>query len=246
MCCSRSYIVAGSAQSTSDRSGSVGHSHPLLWICRISQLAAVSGKGAPGKKLLKQLMDTDFDPDAWDQHMASAFGDDYYAEAEPEMDIVADADNAMREAQQWKGDEGPAGDGEAEDSDEEGVAVKESTKTFDALHRKLTGKEAELLPETDYAENQGDGDGDASSGDSGSEDDGEGDKVEKLADTRDKVGCGRFLNPYHVWWFIVQTAVVKKLHLLLCIAALPWRCSVAMTIPILKLLTALVSFHSGP
>lgn len=215
----------------------------MVWICRISQLAAVSGKGAPGKKLLKQLMDTDFDPDAWDQHMASAFGDDYYAEAEPEMDIVGDADNAMREAQQWKGDDGPASEGEADESDDDGDGEKDSMKTFDAVHRKLTGKEAELLPETDYAEKQGDGDGDVSSGDSGSEDDAEDGKVEKLAETRDQVRSEFF---YIIPCTVGYCLQYRSPMYLSCIAALPWRCSVAMTIPILKLLTALVSFHSGP
>eukprot|EP00892_Ulva_mutabilis_P001580 jgi/Ulvmu1/11422/UM075_0086.1 len=167
----------------------------------LSKLASVSGKGAPGKKLLKQLMDNDFDPDAWDQHMADAFGDDYYAEAEPEMDVVADADAVLQQAEGWTGTVG-AGEacqgegGSGIDSDEdsrddeagdggtrkgEGAAVG----TFDAVHMKLTGKKAGLLPETDYGEPAGK----AGSGEDGggSEGDDESEKVEKLAESRDKI-----------------------------------------------------------
>lgn len=176
-------------------------------VCRISQLASVSGKGAPSKSLLKQLMDTDFDPDAWDKHMASAFGDDYYAEAEPEMDVVGAADDAMREAHRWQETAAAARDGEGSDSGEEDSSDDDgepgkALQTFDAVHKRLTGKEAELLPETDYADpaKQGRSQDDGSAG-SGSEDDEEGEKVEKLAATRNKVCSDRLF-----WLFFFDSS----------------------------------------
>lgn len=161
--------------------------------CRLSQLAAVSGRGAPGKGLLKQLMDNDFDPDAWDKQMADAFGDDYYAEAEPEMDVVAAADEAMREAEGWRGEAAAAGDGGIPVSDEDGDASGEEdgqTRTFAAVHKKLTGKSAGLLPDTDY----GGGPGEEGDEDSEGEDDVAGQRAEELADSRNKVGPTRVLD----------------------------------------------------
>lgn len=164
----------------------------------MSKLAAVSGRGAPGKSMLKQLMDNDFDPDAWDQHMADAFGDDYYAEAEPEMDVVAAADEAMQQAEGWTaGDDAAPADGAGgSDSDEEDTGgdahaaggQNAGAGTFDAVHQKLTGKKAGLLPETDYAQPFGrDGSGEDE------EDDAEGDKVEELAESRNKVRAASLL-----------------------------------------------------
>jgi hypothetical protein len=53
----------------------------ILRLCRVAQLARVSGKGAPDRSLLQKLLDSDFDPAAWDHHMSAAFDDDYYAGA---------------------------------------------------------------------------------------------------------------------------------------------------------------------
>lgn len=49
--------------------------------CRLSQLAEVSGKGAPNRSVLQKLLDSDFDPSAWDKHMSAAFDEEYYAGA---------------------------------------------------------------------------------------------------------------------------------------------------------------------
>jgi hypothetical protein len=56
--------------------------------CRLSQLRSVAGKAAPNRAALKALMNSDFDPDAWDQHMADVFDDEYYQEAEREDDVL--------------------------------------------------------------------------------------------------------------------------------------------------------------
>jgi hypothetical protein len=103
------------------------------WSFRLDTLAAVSGSGAPNKKLLQQLMDADFDPAAWDHHMESAFGEAYYAEAEREADIIADRDEVTREVEEW------AGTGEEADDE-----------TFAALHKRVTGCNPSDLPENDY------------------------------------------------------------------------------------------------
>jgi KRI1-like family len=101
--------------------------------CRVDKLAAVSGKAAPKTAMLQQLLNSDFDPAAWDAHMDAAFGDEYYAEAEREDDVRADATDMARELASWQGEEGGGS----------GVA---------ALHSRLTGSAAMDLPETDYAE----------------------------------------------------------------------------------------------
>lgn len=68
---------------------------PTAWLilmlytraCRLSQLRSVAGKAAPNRAALKALMNSDFDPDAWDTHMSQVFDDEYYDEAEREADI---------------------------------------------------------------------------------------------------------------------------------------------------------------
>ena len=103
----------------------------------MDKLAAVSGKAAPKRALLKQLLHSDFDPDAWDDHMGAAFGDDYYAAAEREDDVRADAADLARDLASWAPEGGP-GDDVARDG------------TFAALHSRVTGSAAVELPETDY------------------------------------------------------------------------------------------------
>lgn len=97
----------------------------------------MSGKAAPKKALLKQLLHSDFDPAAWDDHMAAAFGDDYYAEVEREADVRADAADLARDLASWA----PAGADAA-------AAAREGT--FEALHTRVTGAAPTELLETDY------------------------------------------------------------------------------------------------
>jgi hypothetical protein len=103
--------------------------------CRFGKLVQVSGKAAPKKRIFKQLIDADFNPDEWDKQMASAFGNDYYAEAEHEDDVRADAHDIARDMSSWV------------DADAAGV---QDGVSFASLHARVTGSADAYLPETDY------------------------------------------------------------------------------------------------
>lgn len=109
-------------------------------MCRLGRIAAVSGKAAPNRRLLKQLLDSDFDPDQWDAHMAAAFDDEYYATAEAEADVhgAVDAELAAWETPEQEAAEPP----------EEAI---DGGMSFAQVHARVTGSAKVHLPETDYA-----------------------------------------------------------------------------------------------
>jgi hypothetical protein len=90
----------------------------------------MSGRGAPNRKKLKQLMNSDFDSEEWDRQMAAAFDEAYYAEEEAEAAVLADRMEAARELASLGG------------TPEE--------RSFAGVHTRIIGAAPGELPETDY------------------------------------------------------------------------------------------------
>jgi hypothetical protein len=112
--------------------------HPYIsGCCRYDKIAKTCGHGAPSRKLLKQLMNNDFDPEEWDKHTIAAFDDSYYAEQEPEAAVRADDEEVAREMAAW-GD--MPGD----------VQRDPALQTFADVHARVTGFAPGELAETDY------------------------------------------------------------------------------------------------
>ena len=54
-----------------------------LVVIRLSRVQDVAGEAAPAPDLVDKLLVGDFDPEAWDRMMSSAFNDDYYDVGRP-------------------------------------------------------------------------------------------------------------------------------------------------------------------
>jgi protein KRI1 len=101
---------------------------------RLHELQTVAGAAAPKEELLDDLLAGDFDPEAHDRAMATAFGDDYYGEGddESEDDLEHDELFAKELAAMAKYDEND------NDDDEDNTI-----STFAALQKRLKQEEEE-------------------------------------------------------------------------------------------------------
>ncbi|MEW5312524.1 MAG: hypothetical protein WDW38_004154 [Sanguina aurantia] len=140
---------------------------------RLRQLQGIAGKAAPDFSKMDDILDGDFDPDAWDKKMAAAFDDDYY-DAEDDLaglmgdeegeDGLADPD-AVEMA--LDADEEREEDADGDSGSDDGM---EDGGTGVAVGSGSSSKEGP------------DGKQEASDGDGGDEDGGEGEESEEDED----------------------------------------------------------------